>query len=156
MLLDTHTFLWFLNEDANLPPVLKQQIENADAIFVSIVSVWEVVSVQPLDAYRLHLRFEDGIEGVIDVSEIIPFSGIFSPLADLNYFATVQVNSEFGTIVWDNGADLDPDVLYSIVANQPIPDYSREITGVAIFLPLPITVKFRNGSRAHADSSIAP
>ncbi|MGG6266540.1 type II toxin-antitoxin system VapC family toxin [Leptolyngbya sp. AN03gr2] len=42
MLLDTHTFLWFLNEDANLPPVLKQQIENADAVFVSIVSIWEI------------------------------------------------------------------------------------------------------------------
>jgi hypothetical protein len=87
----------------------------------------DVVSVQPLDAYRLHLCFEDGIEGVIDVSELIPFSGIFSPLADLNYFATVRVNPEFGTIVWDNGADLDPDVLYSIVANQPIPDYTQPV-----------------------------
>jgi hypothetical protein len=85
----------------------------------------DIVSVQPLDSYQIHLRFEDGVEGVIDVSEIIQFSGIFAPLADLNYFATVQVNSEFGTIVWDNGADLDPDVLYSIVSNQPIPNYSE-------------------------------
>lgn len=87
----------------------------------------DIVSVQPLEAYRIRLCFEDGIEGVIDISEIIPFSGIFAPLAEPSYFATVKVNPEFGTIVWDNGADLDPDVLYSIVSNQPIPDYTRSI-----------------------------
>jgi hypothetical protein len=38
--------------------------------------------------------------------------------------ATVQVNSEIGTITWSNGADLDPDVLYAIVTQQPMPDYS--------------------------------
>jgi hypothetical protein len=87
----------------------------------------DVISVQPLEAYQLHLRFEDGIEGVIDISKLISFSGIFSPLADLDYFATVQVNPEFGTIVWENGADLDPDVLHSIVANQPIPHYTKPV-----------------------------
>ncbi len=85
----------------------------------------DVVSAQPLDSYRIHLRFEDGIEGVIDVSDLIQFSGIFAPLADPTYFATVQVNPEFGTLVWENGADLDPDVLYSIVSGQPIPNYAQ-------------------------------
>jgi hypothetical protein len=46
-------------------------------------------------------------------------------LQDPAYFATVQVNPEVGTIFWDNGADLDPDVLYAIIAHQPIPDYGN-------------------------------
>ncbi|WP_366558247.1 hypothetical protein [Okeania sp. SIO3B5] len=29
---------------------------------------------------------------------------------------------------WENGADLDPDVLYSIVTNEPIPKYISRTT----------------------------
>ena len=39
-------------------------------------------------------------------------------LKDQKYFATVYVNKELGTIVWDNGADLSPSYLYSIVTNK--------------------------------------
>jgi Protein of unknown function (DUF2442) len=82
----------------------------------------DITHVQPLPNYQLHLRFEDNIEGTIDLTQIIPFSGIFAPLQDPLYFATVQVNPELGTIVWENGADLDPDVLYAIITQQPIPN----------------------------------
>ena len=74
----------------------------------------DIIHVQALPNHQLHLRFEDNIEGTIDLTQIIPFSGIFAPLQDPLYFATVQVNPELGTIVWANGADLDPDVLCSI------------------------------------------
>jgi hypothetical protein len=37
----------------------------------------------------------------------------------------VQVNPEIGTISWSNEADLDPDVLYSIVTGQSIPNYEK-------------------------------
>ena len=84
----------------------------------------DITHVQPLPHHHLHLRFEDNIEGTIDLTQFITFSGIFAPLQDPAYFATVQVNSELGTIVWDNGADLDPDVLYSIITQQPIPNFT--------------------------------
>ncbi len=82
----------------------------------------DITHVQPLPNYQLHLRFEDNIEGTVDFTQIIPFSGIFAPLQDPLYFATVQVNPELGTIVWENGADLDPDVLYAIITQQCIPN----------------------------------
>ena len=84
----------------------------------------DIIHVQALPDHRLHLRFEDNIEGTIDLTQIIAFSGIFAPLQDPLYFATVQVNPELGTIVWANGADLDPDVLYSIITQQPIPNFT--------------------------------
>jgi hypothetical protein len=84
----------------------------------------DIIHVQVLPNYHLHLRFEDDIEGTIDLTQLIPFSGIFAPLKDPIYFATVQVNPELGTIVWGNGADLDPDVLYAIITKQPIPDFA--------------------------------
>jgi hypothetical protein len=88
----------------------------------------DIIAVKPLTDYQLWLRFEDGIEGVVDISQLIQFSGIFAPLQDLVTFAQVQIHSELGTIVWQNGADLDPDVLYAIVTESPIPTYSRVVT----------------------------
>ena len=80
----------------------------------------DISSVQPLENYQLYLKFEDNQEGVVDISQLIEFTGIFAPLQDLTYFNQVKINPEWGTIYWENGADLDPDVLYSIVTNQPI------------------------------------
>lgn len=85
----------------------------------------DIVAVQPLEGYKVYLRFEDEVEGVVDVSQLIEFSGIFAPLQELSYFTQVQVNPEIGTIVWPNEADLDPDVLYAIITGQPIPDYQQ-------------------------------
>lgn len=80
--------------------------------------LYDIVEVKVIENYILYLRFEDGAEGKIDISKIIPFQGIFDKLQDLNYFGTVYVNKELGTIVWDNGADLSPDYLYSIISNK--------------------------------------
>jgi len=49
----------------------------------------------------------------VDFAEHLAFRGVFEPLSDPAYFALVRVDSELGTIAWPNGADLDPDVLYS-------------------------------------------
>ena len=48
------------------------------------------------------------------------FKGIFAPLHDEREFAKVRLHPELGTIVWPSGADLDPDVLYSLVTGRPI------------------------------------
>jgi Protein of unknown function (DUF2442) len=88
----------------------------------------DIIAVQPLENYQLHLRFEDDIEGIVDISQLIEFRGIFAPLQDPAYFATVTVNPEIGTLVWDCGADLDPDVLYAIASQQPIPAYGAVAT----------------------------
>jgi hypothetical protein len=37
---------------------------------------------------------------------------VFEPVrTDPRFFRSVQVDPELGTIVWPNGADIDPDVL---------------------------------------------
>jgi PIN domain nuclease of toxin-antitoxin system len=42
MLIDTHTLLWFLDDDSRLASSIKQQIENAETVLVSIASIWEI------------------------------------------------------------------------------------------------------------------
>jgi hypothetical protein len=89
----------------------------------------DIVEVQPLDGHRLHLRFEDKIEGVVDIAQLVQFTGVFAPLAERDFFARVRADPDLGTIVWPNGADLDPDVLYALVANEALPLVSPLITG---------------------------
>ena len=84
----------------------------------------DIVAVKLLDAHRLHLYFEDDINGVVDVATLVTFQGIFEPLEDPAYFQLVHVNPELGTVVWPNGADLDPDVLYALVSGDPLPDFA--------------------------------
>lgn len=82
--------------------------------------ILDVVAVLPLDDFKLDLTFEDGVSGVVDVKQLIVFTGVFQPLLDPNYFRQVRVDESLGTVCWESGADLDPIVLYSIVTNQPI------------------------------------
>ena len=73
----------------------------------------DIIAATALADYRLHLRFEDGVEGLVDLAPHLSFRGVFEPLKDPAYFARVRVDAELGTVVWPNGADLDPDVLYA-------------------------------------------
>jgi len=75
----------------------------------------DVVAVKASGDSRLWLRFDDGVEGEVDVSRLIAFDGVFEPLRDPRVFSAVSVNQDLGTIVWPNGADLDPMVLYEHV-----------------------------------------
>jgi Protein of unknown function (DUF2442) len=81
----------------------------------------DVVRAIPLEGYRLELRFEDGAEGVVDISKCVSFNGVFAPLRQRDEFAAVRVDAELGTVCWPCGADLDPDVLYALVTGTAVP-----------------------------------
>jgi hypothetical protein len=86
----------------------------------------DIIEVKPLNNYQLYLKFEDNQEGIINLEEIIKFVGIFQLLKDLDFFKTVKINPDWGTIYWENGADLDPDVLYSLITNQSLNDLEKD------------------------------
>jgi len=71
-----------------------------------------VVEVKPLGKKRVFLRFEDGVSGEVDLGSILEFTGILAPLLDDAEFAKVRVDVDLGTIVWPNGADVAPELLY--------------------------------------------
>lgn len=86
----------------------------------------DVVSVQTLPEYRLRVTFDDGTEGVVDVTQLVEFTGVFAPLGEPELFAKATVNAELGTVCWPNDAGLDSDVLYAKVAGVPVPEYAPE------------------------------
>ena len=68
------------------------------------------VRVNALSDYRLHVEFDDGVAGQIDLSSRL-FGPVFEPLHDEREFGRVFVD-EFGAIAWPCGADLAPDAVH--------------------------------------------
>ncbi len=69
MLLDTHALLWFLEDDARLPPSLRSLIEDSDSVFVSIVSLWEIAIKLSINKLVLQVEFQD-LPNALDELEI--------------------------------------------------------------------------------------
>ena len=73
-----------------------------------------IKSVDVLQGLRVRLGFTDGTYGELDLEPYLR-GPIFEPLLnDRALFASVRVDPEARTIVWPNGADMDPDVLYEL------------------------------------------
>ena len=71
-----------------------------------------VRAVQVLDGFKVRLTFTDGSTKVIDL-DVFLRGPVFEPIRnDPELFRAVRVDEECGTIVWPNGADIDPDVWY--------------------------------------------
>ncbi len=69
-----------------------------------------VKSVEPLENFRVRIVFKNDVQKEIDLEKFLR-GEMFEPIRkDANMFRSVRVIG--GTIGWDNGADVDPDVLY--------------------------------------------
>jgi hypothetical protein len=77
----------------------------------------KIISVCPLDGYRLEVVFDDGTQGVVSLHDRL-FGPMFEPLRDAALFRQVFVD-DFGAIVWPNGADLAPDAIHERLRAAP-------------------------------------
>ena len=69
-----------------------------------------VKEVEPLERFRVRITFQNGVEKEIDLEKFLR-GEMFEPIrSDPALFRSVKAVG--GTIGWDNGADIDPDVLY--------------------------------------------
>ncbi len=71
-----------------------------------------VKSVDVLKDFIVRLEFTDDSQREIDLEPYL-HGPIFEPIRNNPIvFRSVKVDKRMGTIVWENGADIDPDVLY--------------------------------------------
>ena len=73
--------------------------------------ILHVVDVNYMRDYVIWVKFNDGIDGEVDLSNELE-GEVFGPLRDKMLFQTVKVDPLLRTVVWDNGADLAPEFLY--------------------------------------------
>ena len=87
----------------------------------------KAIQASPLDGFNLWLKYADGIEGAVDVSDLAG-RGVFEAWSDREVFEAVTVN-ESGAIVWPGEIDLCPDSLYlrltSRLAEEIFPGLKR-------------------------------
>ena len=58
LLLDTHTFIWFINGDQSLPDKVIAKVKNIDnQCFLSIASIWEIAKKMKLSKLQLKSDF---------------------------------------------------------------------------------------------------
>ena len=72
--------------------------------------MFKPVEVKALPDYKIWLRYEDGIEGEVDLSEFVG-KGVFSLWNDYSAFEKVYIG-EAGQIAWNDDIDMCPDSLY--------------------------------------------
>jgi hypothetical protein len=87
-----------------------------------------VRGVRHLKDYELEIRFSDGTVATLDFrGRVVGRGGVFRPLESVDFFAKVTVDQEAGTLVWPNGVDFCPDVLYSEATGTPISQLGSKV-----------------------------
>ncbi len=81
-----------------------------------------ITRVKHIQDYLLEITFADGNKAMLDFREkIVGRGGIFAALENVALFKQVEVDEEARTLVWPNGVDFCPDVLYSEATHTPLP-----------------------------------
>ena len=68
------------------------------------------VEVEPRPGFCIWLRYQDGVEGEVDLSELAG-KGVFTAWLDRGFFENVRIG-ELGEIAWSDEIDLCPEALY--------------------------------------------
>ena len=75
-----------------------------------------ITKVKVLPGYRLELEFDDGVSGVVDLSDSVG-KGVFALWRDPLVFEQVRIGSS-GELAWGDRIDLCPDALYLRVTGK--------------------------------------
>lgn len=81
-LLGTHTFIWLTENDPSLPEPLRELIDTAETVYVSIASLWEIAIKLQLGKLDLKQPYET-IGPALEASDIL--------MLPISFAATVQV-----------------------------------------------------------------
>jgi len=74
--------------------------------------------VKPLKNFCLQIKFSDGVEGVVDLSEFAG-KGVFALWNDYSQFENITIGSS-GELVWNEDVDMDGLGIYlKLTGKQP-------------------------------------
>ena len=68
------------------------------------------VEVRALEPYRIRLRYDDGVEGEVDLSHLVG-KGVFAAWEDHSFFAGAHLGPA-RSIAWSDDIDMCGDALY--------------------------------------------
>jgi hypothetical protein len=57
-----------------------------------------IIEAKSLGGYKLFIKFDDGKERIVGLTNRLHFTGIYQPLSDQIYFSKFKLNNDLGTI----------------------------------------------------------
>ena len=78
--------------------------------------MFKIIAAEPLPNYRLRLRYEDGVAGVVNLSHLVG-NGVFAQWNEPGAFEQVSLGNR-GELRWNDQLDLCPDALYLEITGQ--------------------------------------
>lgn len=78
-----------------------------------------IVEVKPLPGFRIWIKFQNGLEGIVNLSDLTG-KGVFAKWNESGFFDSVFVDTESHTVSWPGGIDLCPDSLYAEITGKTI------------------------------------
>lgn len=75
-------------------------------------TLYKIISFRFKNNYNIEFFFNDGSIKIID---LLPVLGgeMYGPLKNMELFRQAKLDEEVFTIVWPNGADFEPSLLYN-------------------------------------------
>jgi len=80
--------------------------------------MYRIIEAEPRERYRVWLKYQDGIEGVIDLSHLAG-RGIFKKWDEEHGFEQVRIGRS-GDLQWGDDLDLCPDALYMQLTGKTV------------------------------------
>lgn len=93
-------------------------------------TVPRLIEVKPLENYRIWVKYSDGIEGVVDLSELVG-KGVFAVWQDYREFQKVHIGPG-GEIAWSEEIELCPDAIYLKVTGKKPEDLFPKLRELAV------------------------
>ena len=75
--------------------------------------ILHVTEVKVVGPHSLYLAFNDGIKKRVNLLPLLD-GPVFIPLRNPALFASVELDTRMGTIVWPNEADIAPEALHDL------------------------------------------
>ncbi|MBI5214454.1 MAG: DUF2442 domain-containing protein [Ignavibacteriae bacterium] len=81
--------------------------------------------VKALPNYLLWIKFNDGTEGTVSLSDIAG-QGVFEPFTNQEFFRQVYIDKQSGAIAWNEELDIDSLSLYLEIKGLNFEEYLNQ------------------------------
>ena len=94
-----------------------------------------VVELEVCEPFQIWVRFDDGVAGIVNLSDSAAVGGIFARWSDEGFWRSAHIVADSGAVAWGDGSEIDvcPLSLYLDVTGRTFEDLQAETatTGVA-------------------------
>ena len=85
----------------------------------------KVISVEPIENYKLRILLSNGKKGIFDVSPYLD-KGVFQELKEQQYFRSVKV--AYGGVMWPHEQDFSAETIEYELQHEELPDKTIQRT----------------------------